>query len=73
MPQERAGLLFCPLNIHCGTIRTVFVRIVVVLSEVDAQLMEEARVVEEVDRFVVLSIKEDDKHNCVLIGFTNNR
>ena len=33
--------------------------------------MEEARVVEEVDRFVVLSIKEDDKHNCELIGFTN--
>ena len=49
------------------------------LSEVDAQLMEEARVVEEVDRFVVLSwdeikIKEGlvyDKHNCELIGFTN--
>ena len=28
------------------------------LSEVDAQLMEEARVVEEVDRFVVLSWDE---------------
>ena len=49
------------------------------LSEVDAQLMEEARVVEEVDRFVVLlwdeiKIKEGlvyDKHNCELIRFTN--
>lgn len=49
------------------------------MTEVDTQLMKEACVVNEVDRFVILSwdeikIKDGlvfDKHNCELIGFTN--
>ena len=49
------------------------------IPEVDFQLVKEANIVSEKDKFVVLSwdemkIKEDlifDKHSCTLIGFTN--
>ncbi len=49
------------------------------ITEVDAQLVKEAKIDTEKDRFVVLAwdemkIKEDwvfDKHSCTLIGFTN--
>ena len=49
------------------------------LTEVDAQIVKEANIVEDKDRFVVLvwdemKIKEDlvfNKHTCKLIGFTN--
>ncbi len=49
------------------------------IPEVDAQLVNEAKITSEKDKFVVLSwdemkIKEDlvfDKHTCTLVGFTN--